>query len=237
MEKTMENIVKLNLDITKKDKHKDLPKYSKGEELINAISHIVGASLFIAGLVLCLVFANDSITVWGRVALIVYCVSIILMFTTSCIYHFLGRNSGKKVFRIFDHCAIFLAIAGTYTPFCFITLADTLWGTLIGIFVWLLAILGIVLNAVGLNKKSIKVFSIIAYLAMGWCIVVALIPLLEVLDFNGFLWLLAGGLAYSLGAIFYGVGKKKKYMHCLWHFFVLIGAILQFIAVFFYVVL
>lgn len=226
---------KVNTD-EKIDK-KALPVYSKGEELINAITHIVGGAFFIVGAVLCLIYANDSINVWGRVSLLIYCFSVLLMFTMSAIYHFLNRNKGKKVFRVFDHCAIFLAIAGTYTPLCFITLGGTLWGTLIGIFVWVLAILGIVLNSVDMYKKSIKVFSMLAYLGMGWCIVVAIIPLLQVWSLNGFLWLLAGGLMYTIGAVFYGLGKNKKYMHCLWHFFVLFGAILQFISIFFYVVL
>lgn len=228
------NIINSNKD---EEDIRALPVYSKGEELINAITHIVGGAFFIIGAVLCLIYANESIDVWGKVSLLVYCLSVLVMFTMSAIYHFLNRNKGKKVFRVFDHCAIFLAIAGTYTPLCFITLGGSLWGLLIGIFVWVLAILGIVLNSVDMYKKSIKVFSMLAYLGMGWCIVIAIIPLLQVWSIEGFLWLLAGGLMYTIGAIFYGIGKSKKYMHCLWHFFVLFGAILQFIAIFFYVVL
>lgn len=216
---------------------KVLPKYSKCEELISAISHIVGGGLFIVALVLCMVFANSSITVGGRIALIVYCLSVILMFTMSSIYHFLARNTGKKVFRVFDHCAIFIAIAGTYTPLCAIVLAGTGWGFWIGLFVWLLAILGVVLNGVGLNKTSVKVFSMISYLGMGWCIIVALFPLLEAWCLEGFFWALAGGIVYSIGALLYCIGKYKKYIHSVWHFFVLLGAILQFVGIFFYVVL
>lgn len=225
------------LNMAEEEDKKALPMYSKGEELINAITHIVGGAFFIVGAVLCMVFANSAINIWGRVSLLVYCASVFIMFAMSAIYHFLNRNKGKRVFRVFDHCAIFLAIAGTYTPLCFITLGGTLWGVLIGIFVWVLAILGIVLNSVNMYKKSIKVFSMLAYLGMGWCIVIAIIPLLQAWCLNGFLWLLAGGLLYSIGAVFYGLGKNKKYMHSLWHFFVLFGAILQFIAIFVYVVL
>ena len=221
----------------KKKANKDLPRYSKAEELINAISHIVGASFFLVGLVVCLVFANESITLGGRVALIVYNLGVFTMFAISAIYHFLPRNKAKKVFRIFDHCAIYFAIAGTYTPYCFISLAGTTEGLLIGVFVWLSAILGVVLNSINMHKMSVKVFSMISYLIMGWCIVIAIFPLLKVLDMAGFWWLLAGGLSYTIGAIFYGLGKNKKYMHSLWHFFVLLGAVLQFISIFFYVVM
>lgn len=217
-----------------KDK-KALPVYSKCEELINAITHIVGAGIFIVGFVLCMIFAKPSLTIGGRISLIVYFLSVLLMFVTSSIYHFLNRNRGKKVFRIFDHCAIFIAIAGTYTPYCVISLAGTNWGLFIGIFVWIVAILGIVLNSINMYKMSVKVFSMISYLLMGWCIVIALFPLLQVLDIAGFIWLLAGGISYTVGAIFYGLGRNKKYMHSLWHFFVLFGAIFQFISIFFYV--
>lgn len=217
--------------------NKELPRYSKAEELINAISHIVGASFFIVGLVLCLVFANSSITIGGRISLIAYNIGVLLMFTISAIYHFLRRNRAKKVFRIFDHCAIYFAIAGTYSPFCFILLNGTNEGLYIGLFVWLVAILGVVINSINMYKMSVKVFSMISYLLMGWCIVVVITPLLNVLETAGFWWLLAGGIAYTVGAIFYGLGRNKKYMHCVWHFFVLLGAILQFVAVFWYVVL
>ncbi|MGN1227990.1 MAG: hemolysin III family protein [Christensenellales bacterium] len=217
--------------------NKQLPIYSKSEELINAITHIVGGSFFIIGLILCLINANADITIGGRVSLIVYCLSVLLMFTMSAIYHFLRPNKAKRVFRVFDHCAIFIAIAGTYTPLCFITMSETLWGLIIGIFVWVLAILGVVLNSVNMYNKKVRIFSMISYLGMGWCILVAVIPLIQAWVIDGFLWLLAGGLMYSIGAIFYGVGKSKKYMHCLWHFFVLFGAILQFVAIYFYVVI
>ena len=166
----------------------------------------------------------------------IYGSSMILLYTMSSIYHFLRRNKAKKVFRIFDHCTIFLLIAGTYTPFCLVTLREaSAWGwSLFGV-VWFFAVLGITFNAINMHRPIIKVLSMICYLAMGWCVVIAIGPLLDNLEKMGFVWLLIGGLMYTLGAVFYLIGSKKKYIHFVWHLFCLAGTIFQFISILLYV--
>lgn len=138
----------------------------------------------------------------------------------------------KRIFRILDHCCIYLLIAGTYTPFTLIVLQGEIGYTLFAI-VWISAIIGIVLNALDVEKY--KVISMIAYLLMGWVVIFAMKPLFSALPFNGFLLLLIGGIIYTIGAIIYGLGRKIKYMHSIWHFFVLIGSILHFLCIVIYV--
>ena len=155
----------------------------------------------------------------------------------SSIYHGLNPNcTAKKVFQIIDHCSIFILIAGTYTPFALCTLReyDTATGwTLFGI-VWGLSILGIVLNSIDL--KRYKVFSMICYILLGWCIIFKINVIIELLTIKGFILLLAGGLVYTIGAIFYGLGKKHKWMHSVFHIACIIGSALQFFCIFFYVI-
>ena len=215
---------------------KELPNYSKGEEIFNAVSHIAGGAFGIFALVIGLVFASKYSNAYGIVSMAIYGTSMILLYTMSAIYHFLRKNKAKKVFRVFDHCTIFLLIAGTYTPFCLVTLREAAaWGwTLFGV-VWFFAVLGIIFNAINMHRPIIKVLSMICYLAMGWCVVIALGPLLDNLDKIGFVWLLLGGLMYTLGAVFYLIGSKKKYIHSVWHLFCLAGTIFQFISILLYV--
>ena len=213
-----------------------LPTYTKGEEIFNMVSHIVGGALGIAVLALCVIFSALHHNVYGIVSTSIYGVSLILLYTMSSIYHGLNPNrTAKKVFQIIDHCSIFILIAGTYTPFALCTLReyDTATGwTLFGI-VWAAAILGVVLNSVDLNK--FKVFSMICYLAMGWVIIFAFKPLTEAIAMPGIWLLIAGGIIYTVGAIFYGIGKKIKYMHSIFHIFVLAGSILHFFSILLYV--
>ena len=217
---------------------KELPTYTKGEEIFNAVSHIVGGGFGVIALVLGIVFAAIYSDGYGIASMIVLGVSLILLYTMSAIYHFLHRNRAKKVFRIFDHCTIFLLIAGTYTPYCLITLreANHIGWILFGI-IWLFTILGIVGNAINMHHPVIKTLSMVCYLALGWCIVIAIKPLLENLAFGGFLLLLIGGIAYTIGAVFYGFGKKTKYIHSVWHLFVLAGSILHFLSILLYVII
>lgn len=161
---------------------------------------------------------------------------MVITYTMSSIYHFLRRNRAKKVFRIFDHCSIFLLIAGTYTPFCLITFSSVpAWGYTLFALVWTLSILGIVLNAVNMYKW--KGFSMFLYLALGWCVIIAIVPLVQYLEMAGLWWLLAGGISYTVGAIFFAFGHKVRYIHSVWHIFVLLGSVLQFISILFYVIL
>jgi len=215
---------------------KEFKGFTKGEEIFNAVSHIVGGAFAIAVTVIGIIAAvvyNDS---WAVVAMAIYGSSMILVYTSSSIYHFLRRNRAKKVFRILDHCMIFLLIAGTYTPFCLVALRGG-WGW--GIFgaLWGLTALGMTFKAINMHDKRVKILSMIAFLTMGWCGVIAVVPLLEAVALPGILWTLAGGIAYTVGAIFYGFGKRVKYIHSVWHLFVLAGSVMQFVAILFYVVM
>lgn len=221
-----------------KKTNKDLPDFSKGEEIFSAVTHIVGGGLGVVALVLGIVFASIYNDVYCVVSVIIYGLSLVILYTMSSIYHFLRKNRAKKVFRILDHCTIFLLIAGSYTPFCLVTLRNSgAWGwTLFGI-IWGFAVLGVVGNAINMHNIVIKILSQICYIVMGWCILLALGPLMENIELGGFILLLLGGIAYSIGAIFFAFGSKYKWIHSIWHLFVLLGSILHFFAIFFYVVL
>lgn len=210
-----------------------IPNYTLGEELVNAISHGIGALLSIAALVLCVVFSAIHHNAAAVVASSIYGSSLIILYLFSTLYHSLKVNNAKRVLCIIDHCNIFLLIAGSYTPFVLVTLKGAVGWTLFGI-IWGAAIIGIILNAI--NLKRFRNISVVLYLMMGWAIIFALKPLAMSLAPVGMLLLVLGGIAYTIGAIFYGIGKKKKYMHSVFHVFVLIGSILQFFSIFFYVI-
>lgn len=213
-----------------------LPVYTKGEEIFNMTSHIVGGALGIAATALCVIFAAIHRNVYGIVSGAIYGFTMILLYVMSSIYHGLSpKRTAKKVFQILDHCSIYLLIAGTYTPMalCTIREVDTATGWWIFGIVWAMAFLGIALNSIDL--KTTKIFSMICYLVMGWCIVFKFNVLLEGLHRNGVMLLLGGGIAYTIGAVFYGVGKKKKYMHSVFHLAILLGSILQFLCIILYV--
>lgn len=221
-----------------KKTNKDLPDFSKGEEIFSAVTHIVGGGLGVVALVLGIVFASIYNDAYCVVSVIIYGLSLVILYTMSSIYHFLRKNKAKKVFRILDHCTIFLLIAGSYTPFCLVTLRNSgAWGwTLFGI-IWGFAVLGVVGNAINMHNIVIKILSQICYIVMGWCVLLALGPLMENIELGGFILLLLGGIAYTIGAIFFAFGSKYKWIHSIWHLFVLLGSILHFFAIFFYVVL
>ena len=214
-----------------------LPNYTKGEEIFNMVSHIVGGVAGIVTIVLCSVFGGIHGNPYGVVSGIIFGVSMIFLYTMSSIYHGLSpKLKSKKVFQILDHCAIFVLIAGSYTPFALCTLREyspALGWTIFGV-IWGFAVLGIVLNSIDLKKY--KLFSMICYLAMGWCIVIKgnLLPVL--LGIPGFVLLLAGGIIYTIGAILYGVGKKHKYIHSVSHLCVFLGNMLHVLCVLMYVV-
>ena len=222
----------------KRTKLKDriLPKYSKGEEIFNMTSHIVGGALGIVALILCVVFAAIHHNGYGVVSGAIYGVTMILLYTMSSIYHGLKpERFSKKVFQVLDHCSIFLLIAGSYTPFCLCTFREyntALGWTIFGI-IWGMAILGIILNSIDL--KQFKVFSMICYLGMGWCIIFTANLFPKLLGVGGTVFLVAGGIIYSLGAILYGLGKKHKWMHSIFHLFILLGSLLQFFCILLYV--
>ncbi|MBQ3055056.1 MAG: hemolysin III family protein [Oscillospiraceae bacterium] len=211
---------------------KDLPSYTLGEELMSSISHGVGALFGALTLVLCVAKSVSHGSVMGIVASAIFGASMIVLYSMSTLYHALGRNRAKAVFRVLDHCSIYFLIAGTYTPYTLVALKGALGWTLFGI-VWGAAILGITLNAVSVER--FKVFSMICYLCMGWVIIFAIRPLLSAIPWNSFLLLLWGGIAYTVGAVVFGFGKKMRYIHSVWHFFVLAGSILHFLSIYLYI--
>ena len=227
-----ENMI-LNIKRTKLD-DRVLPVYTKGEEIFNMVSHIVGGVSGIVALVLCIIFAKDGYALFSG---IVYGVSMILLYTMSAIYHGLSpRLKAKKVFQIMDHCSIFILIAGTYTPIllCSIRQHDPFWAWILFGVIWLFTIIGITLNAIDI--ESHKKFSMICYLVMGWCIVFKINLLPEALPAMGIWLLVLGGLAYTIGVIFYVLQNKIKYMHSIWHLWILVGSTLHFLCIILYVI-
>jgi len=211
-----------------------IPKYTLGEELMNSISHGLGALFAIAALVIMIVKSAKISDAWTVVSVTIYGSMLILLYLMSTIYHALKINKAKKVFRVIDHCSIFLLIAGTYTPFTLVTLRGVLGWTMFGV-IWLSSILGITLNAVSVER--FKKFSMICYIASGWIIVLAFGYLWSRLEHMGSVFLIAGGLCYTLGAALYGIGKKRKYFHSVFHIFVLLGSLFHFFTILFFVIL
>lgn len=213
-----------------------LPPYTHGEEIFNMVSHIVGGALGIAALVLCVIIAALHTNIYGIVSGAIYGAAMILLYTFSSIYHGLKPNlTAKKVFQIIDHCSIFVLIAGTYTPICLCALREynsTLGWTLFGI-VWLAAAIGITLNSIDI--KAFRIFSAVCYIIMGWCIVGAWKALPFMIDRGGTIYLLSGGICYTIGAVFYYFLKKKRYMHSVFHIFVVAGSILHLMYILFYI--
>lgn len=211
----------------------EIPKYTLGEEIMSAVTHGVGALLSVAALVLCIVFSAINGPALSVVSSCIYGTTLIILYTMSTLYHSLKVNNAKRVFRIIDHCSIYLLIAGTYTPYTLLVLPKNV-GIPMFIIIWSITVLGIVLNSIDLKKY--KVVSFISYLILGWLVIFAFKPLMDNLEMGGFILLLAGGISYTLGAIFYGVGRKVKYMHSIFHIFVLLGSILQFFSILLYVI-
>lgn len=215
-------------DGSKLSKKIELPKYKLSEELINAISHGIGAGLSIVAFILCLIKANSGLAIFS---VFFYCISSFILYLMSCLYHSFKPNNAKRIFRIFDHCSIYLLIAGTYTPLVLLILPPVTGWTIFFV-VWGLAIIGIILNAIDLKK--FKVISMILYIVMGWCIIFSFGTLWKSMNHIGIFLLLLGGVIYTLGAILYGVGKKKKYMHSVFHIFCLFASLCFFLAIYIY---
>ncbi len=200
-------------------------------ERFNSISHLVGAALALAALVVLVVFASLKGDAWKIVGFSVYGATLFMLYTISTLYHSL-RGQAKPVFQKLDHAAIYLLIAGSYTPFTLITLRGS-WGwSLFGV-VWSLAIIGIVIDC--LHRNGPRIYQMIIYLLMGWLVLIALYPLLQNLPLNGVVWLVAGGLCYTGGMVFYALDNKLTHAHGIWHLFVLAGSICHFVAILLYV--
>lgn len=216
------------IDNNKLSKKIELPKYKLSEELINAISHGVGAALSLVAFILCLIKSSSGLALFS---VFFYGISSFILYLMSCLYHSLKPNNAKRVFRIIDHCSIYLLIAGTYTPLVLLVLPSVVGWTIFFV-VWSLAIIGIVLNAIDLKK--FKIISMILYLAMGWCIIFSFNTLWNSMPHSGIFLLLLGGIIYTLGAIMYGIGKKKKYMHSIFHIFCILASVCFFLAIYIY---
>lgn len=212
-----------------------LPTYTKGEEIFNMVTHIVGGAIGVATLVLCVLIAALDGNVTGIVCSAVFGVSMITLYTMSSIYHGLRPNTSKRVFQIIDHCTIYFLIAGTYTPFLLCALVRTrpVAAYVTFAIVWGLTALAVTLNAIDLARY--KIFSMICYVAIGWSIIFSITGIYEALGPIGFALLLGGGCLYSGGIVFYALGKKKKYFHSIFHIFVLLGSITHALSVMFYV--
>ena len=218
-------------DVSNIKKH---PKgYSVGEEIANSVTHGVGALLSVVALTMLVVFGALSGDPWKLAAGIVYGLSLVLEYTASTLYHAMPQPKVKHVFKILDHAGIYLLIAGSYTPFMLVTIRDD-GGWWMFALIWGLAIIGITVEAAWAYRP--KWLSVVVYVAMGWLCVLAIGPMIENLDPAGLWLLIAGGLMYTLGTIFY-ILKKVPYMHMVWHLFVLAGSVCHFLAIMLFVIL
>lgn len=201
------------------------------EEILNAATHGVGTIFALIGLGVLTVSVYNNGSIWHLLSVIIYGTSLVLLYLSSTLYHSFTNERAKYILKIFDHAAIYVLIAGNYTPFTLIPLHGALGWTIFSV-IWVLAIIGIIFQIFFVNR--FKVFSTLCYLLMGWFAVVMIKPLLVTLPIEGIYWLVGGGLFYSVGAIFYLV-HKIPYNHAIWHLFVLAGSIAHFVAVLKYV--
>jgi hemolysin III len=200
-------------------------------ERFNSISHLVGAALALIGMVLLVGFAAAQGDPWKIVSFSIYGVSLFLLYSLSTLYHSL-RGRAKEIFQKLDHVAIYLLIAGTYTPFTLVTLRGA-WGWTLFAIIWGLAILGIIVDS--RHKDGSRAIQMVIYLLMGWLILIAMKPLVQVLPTGALVLLVLGGVFYTSGIIFYAMDKRMKHAHGIWHLFVLAGSISHYLAVLFYI--
>ena len=215
-------------------KDRTLPNYTWGEECLNTLSHGLGALFGVVVLVLCIVVAHQNGNTRGIIGGAIYGGSMIILYSVSATYHGLKKGIAKQVLRIIDHCSIYFLIAGTYTPILIgqifdynasiaILLLIVEWGGCIG---------GVICSAIDVHR--FRYLSMFFYLAMGWSLIVVIRPVLKIFPRPFFLWVLAGGIAYTVGAVLYGFGKKIRYFHGAFHLFVLAGSALQFVGILLY---
>lgn len=210
---------------------RQLPNYSTGEEIMNTVTHIVGGAMGVTALTMCVMLAAQNRNIYGVIGSSIYGFCMIALYSVSSVYHGLRPGMGKKVMQVIDHCTIYFLICGTYTVIALSAIRPIypkLGWLLLG-FEWIMAIIATVLTAIDL--KQYRVFSMICYIGMGWAIIPFAKVVMQVLTKPGFYLLLAGGIAYTIGAVLYGIGSKKKWMHSVFHIFVDIGSLLQFLCV------
>ena len=216
-------------------KDRRLPDYTRGEDIANMVTHIIGGALGIAILVFAIIIPALHGNVWGVVGGSIYGASLVTLYSVSSVYHGLRPGMGKKVMQVIDHCMIYFLIAGTYTPILLSSVRreyPALAWTIFGI-EWALVAFAAVFTAIDHNKYS--KLSMICYIGMGWCIVLAAITTIKSMGMEAFLWLIGGGIAYTIGAVLYGIGGKRPIYHTVFHVFVDIGSILQAVCILFYV--
>lgn len=226
-----------------------LPQYQLKDELWNSITHGLGAIFGIVALILMLVKINSTSNLEGidrifaNISCSIYGFSLIVCMCISCIYHALKKNNGKRVLRVLDHDFVFFLVAGTYTPYCLIAMRDLpLWGIsnsnfsgyIILILVYALCILGIVFNSINIDKYAL--LSMIIYIGAGWSIAINVVELIKAIPLNSIILLVLGGITYTIGAIIYGIGKKKPFMHSVFHIFILGGIVSQFFSIYLYLI-
>lgn len=213
-----------------------LPNYTRGEEVMNMVTHIVGGGMGVIALVLCTALALLRGNTYGAVGSVIYGFSMIALYTMSSVYHGMRPGTAKKVMQIIDHCTIYFLIAGTYTVISLSALRPMFpvlgWGMLV--FQWSLTALAVTLTAIDLKKYN--VFSMICYICMGWAILPFMKQAMAAMTVPGFTLLLSGGIAYTIGAVLYGIGSKKRWFHSVFHIFVDLGSLLQFLSILFYVI-
>ncbi len=217
-------------------KDRALPDYTRGEEIMNTVTHIIGGGIGVITLVLCVILSALKGSVTSVLCSIVFGISMIALYSVSSIYHGLRAGLAKKVFQVIDHCTIYFLIAGTYTPMLLCALVRTNPKAAYITFaaVWGLTALAVTLNAIDLKKYS--AFSMLCYIGIGWAVIFSIKDMYYALGTVGFWLLLSGGIVYTLGTIFYQIGKNKKYFHGVFHIFVLAGSILHALSVMLYAI-
>ncbi len=211
---------------------REMPGYSQREEIIHTVTHIIGAALGVVALVWCLILADTAVEI---ITSLVYSLTMILLYTASSIYHGLRHSMAKRVFQVIDHCTIYLFIASTYTIFalCALRYENAAIAWVLFAIEWGTAAVAVTLTAIDLKKY--QHFSFICYIVMGWSALIAIGPIVRALGWAGSMLLLAGGISYTIGSILYVIGKKKRYAHAVFHVFILLGTLLQFLCVVFFV--
>lgn len=213
---------------------RQLPGYTRDEEIMNTVTHIVGGGLAILAAAACIVKAATGGSAMAVACAAVYGLSMVGVYAMSSIYHGLRSGMGKRVMQVLDHCAIYFLIAGTYTPIVLCALRPEYPAIGWALFAWQWGLTALAVTLTAIDLKKYRVFSMICYVGMGWSIIGFLPQTLAVLSPWGFGWLLAGGIAYTVGAVLFGLGSRLRWMHSVFHIFVVLGSALQWVTVMFY---
>lgn len=206
-------------------------KYHITAEVLNSVTHGIGVVLAIVGMIFLFMKAYDNQSIVEFIAYLIYGIGLFILYLSSTLYHSLTFTKARELFRIFDHSSIFIVIAASYTPFMLVGLANPLGYTILSI-IWILAVLGVITQAIKINKPNRR-GAVWLYLLMGWMVIFAIKPIIQILDTQGFWLLVAGGLSYSFGIIFYALSKRVKFAHTIWHLFVLAGSITMYFSIYF----